>query len=389
MRVLAFCDYYSPTSCGGSERVAREVYTRLVRDHGVNVTLVGSVPAGDLSATPRLDEADAEMATVLVPAHDLSAQLGVQLLLSGRLPAAANRLLRRVRPDVLHANSLHFQSTFVAAALAQRYRLPLVTTAHLGGSDALRGSLRAAAAGWDHTLGRMAVAASSGLVAVSESVAAHLRRLGAGRRPLTVAPNGVDHARFHPGSRVDADGPLRLGYVGRLITNKGPDLLLDATARAVAAGTDLRLTFIGDGPMRNHLQRDVDRAGLRHLVTFTGQVDDVADRLRELDVVARPSYTEGLPLAVIEAMASGAVVVCTAIPGNLELVQHGVTGLVVPIGAAAALASALTRLAEDHGLLRQLRVNALAHAARYSWDTSAALHLDALQQAAATERISA
>lgn len=374
IRVLTFCDYYRPDSCGGAERVAREVATRLVRDHGAEVRVVGAVPGGQPGSTP-------ELPAVLVPGHDLSGRIGVQLMLSRQLPRAAAEVVRSWRPDVLHAHGLHFQSSLVAAALARRYGVPLVITAHLGDGAALGRALRAATAGWDHTIGRAVVAASTGLVAVSSSVGRHLRRLGAGDRPVTVAPNGVDHDAFHPHGRAPASGQLRVGFVGRLIANKGPGLLLDGSARAIADGADLGLTFVGDGPLRPALERAAAEAGLAGRVQFTGQVRDVAQRLRGIDVLVRPSFTEGLPLAVLEAMASGAVVVASAVPGNLELITPDRTGLVVPVGNPAAIGSALGRLAGDPALLARLRSAALAAAAGYRWEASAAHHLGALQAA--------
>ncbi len=379
MRVLGFCDYYVPDSCGGSERVAREVYGRLAADHGVEMTVVGAIPGGSLRGIVRASRDGVD--SVLVPAQDLSDRLGVQLLASRRLPQLANGLVRRLRPDVLHANSLHFQSTLVAAALARRYRIPLVTTAHLAGGEALERRLRLAAAGWDHTLGRGIVAASTGLVAVSEAVAAHVRTLGLGRRRLTVAPNGVDHDLFHARGRVERPGPLRVGFVGRLIVNKGPDVFLRGAADALAAGADLRLTLVGDGPMRAQLEAMAQQPPLRGRVEFTGQVDDVAVRMRELDVVVRSSFTEGLPLAVVEAMASGAVVIASDVPGNLELITHRENGWVFPAGDSRALAEALRTLDQDRELLRTLRVAALGRARSFSWQDSSERHLSALTAA--------
>ena len=380
MRVLGFCDYYSPDSCGGSERVAREVYRRLATDHGIDVTDVGGVPVppGDRAGIGRENEQGVR--SVLVPAHDLSARVGVQLLVSRRLPRAATELVTSWKPDVMHANSLHFQSTLVAAALARRHRIPLITTAHLAGNEGLDLGLRLAATGWDQTVGRTAVAASTAMVAVSNAVAAHVRTLGLGRRPMTVAYNGVDHDVFHARGRRDECGPaapLRVGFVGRLITNKGPDLFLRGAIQALAAGANLQLVIVGAGPMRADLQALALDPLLRGRIEFTGQVNDVAQRMRELDVVVRSSYTEGLPLAVVEAMASGAVVVASDVPGNLELVSHRRTGYVFPAGNSAKLAEALQVLARDRAQLAVLRDAALKRAVQFSWARSAACHRDA------------
>jgi glycosyltransferase involved in cell wall biosynthesis len=384
MRVLAFCDYYQPDSCGGSERVAREVYQRLAANHDVDITVIGAVPSMQGTQRAVVRGGDHGVASVLVPAHDLSDRLGVQLLLSGRLPRLAADLVRTFKPTVLHANSLHFQSTLIAAGLARRYRIPLVTTAHLAGAESLDRGLRIAATGWDQTMGRAIIAASTGVVAVSEAVAAHVRTLGLGQRKLTVALNGVDHDVFHARGRTDDDTrPLRVGFVGRLITNKGPDVFLRGVARALELGADLQISVIGDGPMRAQLQEMAQLPPLAGRVEFTGQVDDVARRMRELDVVVRSSFTEGLPLAVVEAMASGVVVVASDVPGNVELVSHEVSGYIFPVGDIDTLASRLGSLDRDRARLRVLQQRAVENAASFSWDSSSERHMHALMEAIA------
>lgn len=377
MRLLAFCDYYSPHSCGGAERVAREIYRRLVTDHGVDVTVVGTGSGAD--SYDRIDPQG--IREVFVPGRDLSKPLGVQLCVASDLRAVIGRLERTWRPTVLHANSLHFHSTVLAARLTRRSGVPLVTTAHLGSVKALPTRLRLGAQAWDSSLGRFVVRRSSKLVAVSQSVATYLQQLGAEPDKVSVAPNGVDHDAFHPDGRTARRGPLRVGFVGRLIANKGPDVLLEAVALAGCLGADLQVVIIGDGPMRPALTARSAKPDLVDRVRFTGQVDDVATLLRSVDVVVRPSYTEGLPLAVIEAMACGAVVVSSDVAGNLELVTDSENGLVFPAGDAPALAAALARLAGDPQLLAGLADKAISRAADFSWDTSTRLHLLALQQA--------
>lgn len=314
------------------------------------------------------------------PGHDLSKALGVQLTVSAPLLRGARQVIRRFGPDLLHANGLHFQGSIIAAHLARTHHLPLVTTAHLGGVDALTGPTRLAARTWDNTLGRYIVTASNALVPVSPSVAAHLRTIGGAHRHMEVALNGVDHDVFYPGTREPA-GPLRVGLVGRLIANKGPELALDALGQLRRDGLDIVLDLVGDGPLLTHLQDRAGRDGLAQAATFSGHVHDVAARLRTFDVVVRPSFTEGLPLTVLEAMASGAVVIASSVPGNVDLVEHERTGLLIPPGDAFALAAALRRLHDDRQLLGSLRRAALVAASRYSWDASALAHQRAIDWA--------
>ena len=385
VRVLAFSDYFTARTSGGAEKVAREVYARLIRDHSVDLVVVAAIPRHapiwePVGVFPR-------GSVLSFPGYDLAGALGVQLTVSAHLLRGAQQVIRRFRPDVLHANGLHFQGSVLAAHLARSHHLPLVSTAHLGGVDALSGLTRLAARTWDHSLGRYIVTASAALVPVSPSVADHLRTIGGTDRHMEVALNGVDHEVFYPvtreppGRHDSPGGGLRVGLVGRLIANKGPELALDALGRLRRDGLDVTLDVVGDGPLLEHLQDRAGRDGLAQAVTFSGHVQDVAARLRTFDVVVRPSFTEGLPLAVLEAMASGAVVVASSVPGNVDLVEHERTGLLVPPGDALALSAALRRLHDDRQLLGSLRRDALTAASRYTWDTSAAAHLRAIDWA--------
>jgi glycosyltransferase involved in cell wall biosynthesis len=383
VRLLAFCDYYSPSSCGGAERVAREIYTRLAQDHGVDVTVIGT---GGEATSVREQVGEHGIREILVPGTDLSRKLGVQLTVARSLRHVVASLERSVRPTILHANSLHFHSTIVAAGLARRSGVPLVTTAHLGSPEALPAKIRFGALAWDATLGRFVVRRSARIIAVSEAVAQHTRRLGARPANVAVAYNGVDTTRFNAQGRTPRRGPLRVGFVGRLIANKGPHLLLGAVARACASGAAIDAVITGDGPMRAALEERAAQPDLAGRVRFTGAVNDVPSALRDLDVLVRPSYTEGLPLGVLEAMACGAVVVCSDLPGNLELITDSESGLVFPAGNVDRLASALVRLAGDGQLLAGLADKAISRADDFSWDVAARVHFDALVAASCAER---
>jgi glycosyltransferase involved in cell wall biosynthesis len=367
LRVLAFCDYLSAASCGGSERVAIEVYWRLAAQ-GAEITVLTTGARGDGTVEG--------VRVVAVPTLDLAGVVRAQVALAPGAVTAAARLARHVRPHVLHANSLHFQTSLAAALLQRRLGVPLVATAHLGPVRFLRAGLRAAATAHERTVGRFILARSARAIAVSDSVAAHLRALGVPADRIEVVANGVDHRRFFPAPAVDPGpsaepGALSVAFVGRLIANKGPHLLVEALR---TAGPHVRATFLGDGPMRRGLEQRVARLGLGARVAFEGTVagPDVAERLRAADVLVRPSLTEGLPLAVLEAMASGTCVLASAVPGNLDLVEDDVTGLLFRPGDPAHLARQLARLAADPAL--RLRLAAAGHrrSLDYSWDATAA-----------------
>lgn len=142
-------------------------------------------------------------------------------------------------------------------------------------------------------------------------------------------------------------GPLRLVNIGRFAEQKGQLLLPEAIARARKAGADLHLTLVGDGPMRAEIETAIARHGVGDAVTLTGWLDEAGVRrvLSESHALVLPSFAEGLPMVVMEAMAAGRVVIATHIAGNPELVVPDETGWLVPAGDPVALADAMIRAA--------------------------------------------
>lgn len=161
---------------------------------------------------------------------------------------------------------------------------------------------------------------------------------------------GIEPARFAkpaPLPSAPPDGPLRLANIGRFAEQKGQLLLPEALAIARAAGADVHLTLVGDGPMRPEIEAAIAAHGVGGSVTLTGWLDEAGVRrvLAESHALLLPSFAEGLPMVVMEAMAAARPVIATAIAGNPELVLPGETGWLVPAGDPAALAGALTAAA--------------------------------------------
>jgi glycosyltransferase involved in cell wall biosynthesis len=362
LRVLAFCDYFATDSSGGSERVAAEVYGRLTTA-GADLVLL-TTPTG---ATPKLEP----FPVIARRGYDLSRLIGGQFSVSPAAWRAGFAWERRHRPQVIHTHSLHFHGSVVAATVARRRGVPLVTTAHVASLDELGGALQTATQAYEAILGRYITRASAATIAVSESVARHLRSRGVPNDRIHVVPNGVDHERFPPSPTPHPAKPTIL-FVGRLIANKGPDLLLRAAARLRAERRAFRLVFVGDGPLQARLESTAAELGLAGDVTFPGHVSDVHRWIAESTLIVRPSYTEGMPLTVLEAMAVGRCVVASDLEANRELVRDGETGLVFRTGDSMSLADALRRLLDDPALTGRLADGARWAATQYSWDAAAA-----------------
>jgi glycosyltransferase involved in cell wall biosynthesis len=159
----------------------------------------------------------------------------------------------------------------------------------------------------------------------------------------------VDPDRYPPmieERRARAPGPLRVLFVGRLVPEKGPGVLLDAAA---AMSRPIELRVVGDGPLRDVLAAQVERLGLRDRVVLTGPLgqNELPEQYAWADAFCLPSFAEGLPVVLMEAMSTGLPVVTTRIAGIPELVEDGVSGLTVFPGRPDLVAAALTALAED------------------------------------------
>jgi glycosyltransferase involved in cell wall biosynthesis len=168
---------------------------------------------------------------------------------------------------------------------------------------------------------------------------------------LHVLRCGIDVHRFSPapGGGGRSDRPARLLAVGRLDVRKGHVLLVEALGRLVRAGLDARLTIVGEGPERGpleHLARDLGVADRLELPGAVGQ-DDIPAYFRDADIFSMPSFAEGVPTVLMEAMASGLPVVAPRIMGIPELVEDGVTGTLVTPADVDELADALRRQIED------------------------------------------
>ncbi len=198
---------------------------------------------------------------------------------------------------------------------------------------------------------------------------ADLAAASAGGVPIRMIPNGVDAARFAPAGELSREGPVRLVFVGRLVRQKGLDVLLEALARLPAEAC-FEVEIVGDGPLRAELASLAGRLGLAAKVRFSGWVSraDMPETLRRADAFVFPSRDEGMPNAVLEAMASGLAVAATRIAGNEELVEDGRTGFLVPPDDPAALSAVVARLVADRNLCWRLgRAGRDKAVGEYSW----------------------
>ncbi|WP_164659677.1 glycosyltransferase [Tropicibacter sp. Alg240-R139] len=163
---------------------------------------------------------------------------------------------------------------------------------------------------------------------------------------LHVVHCGIEPAAFDNWKPVP-QGPLRLVAIGRFVEQKGQMVLVRALRRLKDSHPDVQLTLVGDGEMRGDLEHAVAQAGLGDMVRFTGWLDQdgVQAEIDAAHALVMPSFAEGLPMVIMEAMAAARPVIATYIAGTPELVMEGQTGWLVPAGDDQALAKAIEELA--------------------------------------------
>ncbi|MEZ5184406.1 MAG: glycosyltransferase [Candidatus Nanopelagicales bacterium] len=273
----------------------------------------------DNAHSPNLDVAD----------YARDAGVPVRLLrCGGRFdPGAVRRLradIRGMAADLLH---VHGYKANLYGYLATRWGVPVVATNHRFDTGPLNRFDK-------HVLPRF-----DAVFAVSDEARDALRAQYGIASAMTI-PNGVDPRAFDDvPATLHLPHPL-VGMVARLAPEKAPTDFL-ATAAALPGAT---FALIGDGPMRQDLER---RASPN--VTFTGFRDDMPGVYAGLDVLVQPSYREGMPMTILEAMASGVAVVATRVGAAADVIEDGRTGLLVEPADVAALTEAVRRLIDDPG----------------------------------------
>jgi glycosyltransferase involved in cell wall biosynthesis len=173
-----------------------------------------------------------------------------------------------------------------------------------------------------------------------------------------------------------AGGRPRVLCVGRLVQEKGHAVLLQATAQLAREGHELEVALVGSGPLRDQLEGLARRLGIGDRVDFAGALgyEQVRQRYAMATLFCSPSFAEGLPVVLMEAMASGRAVIATAIAGVRELVHDEQTGLLVTPGRPDELAAAIARLLEDPDLRKRLsRAGRRRVASEFDVDRSAQL----------------
>jgi glycosyltransferase involved in cell wall biosynthesis len=255
-------------------------------------------------------------------------------------------LIRQLQVDLVHA---HLPKAHILAGLAGRLtNRPVVATIH----------------GMDITSLELGITRSVGshLTVVCQDAYSQALALGVPAERLTLIPNGVDTktyssnrsgATFRKSLRLPPDAPL-VGMVGRLAWEKGPDQFLRAAERVLKQRPEVHFAFVGEGPMEMDLKEQIASTGLSERVHMPGVWTNTWEVYPAFDILAQTSRVEGMPFAILEAMACGCPVVAMAVGGVAELIEVGTTGLISAAGDWSGLGDAIVKLLDNPERMKQM-----------------------------------
>ncbi|MEK7076784.1 MAG: glycosyltransferase [Patescibacteria group bacterium] len=345
---------------GGAQRYVYDIATNVPRDRFEPVVAAG----GDGVLIDKLKSAG--IRTIAIRALDRDISIIKEILSFFSLLA----IYRRECPSVIHANSSKAGGIGAAAAwiyklLPGAHRPLIVFTAHGWGFNEPR--TRAA---------RIAIAAASAIAGIFQDVVICINAADAEsasrlirKNKIVLIPNGI--SAFTTMARDDAQrelsrinartivsGEFLIGTIAELTKNKGHEYLLDALALVHARGGRVRAIWIGEGELRDMLEKKIRTRGLEKMIFLAGFLDDARKYLSAFDIFVLPSLKEGTPYTILEAMYAGIPVIATHTGGIPNLIQDNKAGILVRPADARELATAIERASRDVALLESLARNA-------------------------------
>ena len=262
--------------------------------------------------------------------------------------------------DIIHTHE--FRSNVIGLVCARLRRLPVVATCHGWIANSAKGKIRV-------FLDRLALYFFDHIIVVSKKLQAQLNRQGIGMARTSALPNAVAFENF---LRVPGESRFRnelgvqsstvlIANIGRLSPEKGQFEFIRAASAVLRDYPDVRFILIGIGPDQSRLVQLVNEYGIAGKVIFCGYRADMPNIYSSLDLVVQSSFTEGMPNVILEAAAMEIPVIATQVGGTAEIIEHGVSGILVRPGATEELASAVLNF-----LRHRMKHQDMARRAAYS-----------------------
>lgn len=311
-----------------------------------------------------------------------------------RIALGLRRILQREQPDILHTHGV--RANFFGRIVARRLKtIKVVTTVHsVLHHDYNRWPIKLLTYAMEYSTRRL----SDRFICVSQEIKQEVVDSGIPSSRVSVIPNGIDLNRFDSG-RFDTDrrkarlkqelglpaDSFVIGTAARLRPVKGVHLLIEAAAELNKQSPDIysniHIVVIGDGPQRPELEELANRLGVSRHVHFPGFKENIIPYLTGFDCFANVSLSEGLPLAVLEAMACKIPVVASAVGAVPEVIEDGVDGILVEKGSIPSIVKGLSRIIANETLRKSLAEKAYEKVVNsYTTDVMSRKNLETYQE---------
>lgn len=367
LRVALFSGNYNYTRDGPTQALNLLVGHLLARGAAVRIY-------APTAATPAFEHTGdlVSVASVALPGERGEYRMALGL------PRAIRRDLERFAPNIVHLSAPDVLG-HRAVSWARARDIPRVASLHTRFETYLRyyhlGALEPALVG----IQKRFYDRVDRVMPPAQSMADVIGGWGV-RTPITIWSRGIDHDRFTPGRRDlgwrrefgIADGEVAVGFLGRVVKEKGLDVFAQVMATLRERGVPARTLVVGEGPAREWFAAEVPDA------VFAGfqSGDDLGRAVASMDVFFNPSVTETFGNVTLEAMAAGVPVVAARATGAVDLVEPGITGFLVPPRDCDAYADAIARIVAEPALRRAMGEAGHRKAAGYRWDTANQAVLD-------------
>jgi len=284
-------------------------------------------------------------------------------------------IIKRENPELIHAHSHLFLTTYAAIKTAKKLGIPSVVTVH-GVSAERNNAVNLLQKLYLKSMSTKIFQSNTITVCLNKNDAKQILSFGCPVNKIRLVRNPVDVDMFKPCPKKEQDNLVV--WIGRFVHEKGLEYLIDAAKLVQSHINDVSFVLVGDGPLKHKLEYLIKNRELSNNVSLIGPLEheEIAGVLAKASIFAFPSLKEGMPKAVLEAMATGKAVVASDISGMDEIIDNGFNGVLVRPRNASTLGDTITALLNDKKLRNRLGRNARQTILKYfTWEK----HLDLLR----------
>ena len=363
MRIAYICQFYKPV-IGGVEEVIYELATRMAKQHEVHVFTSDFDKSGRIPVKEEIIEG--------VHVHRLR-----HLFHLTRFSPFWPSLLWNFKSefgkfDIIHVHVFGHPFTFIGSLLARLNKIPLVITTHCPWTDKFRTGLTKFFLFFSYNLNRLSLNWADRIIAITPWEMLFIEKYGGKKEKITVIPNGVNSIFFEKikcnqfRKKYGIKGKIVL-FFGRFNVTKGPDKLALAGREILKARKDVHFVFVGpDEGVKDDVRR-IAKGQKNMLVLDPIKKEDVAELYQAADVYVLPSYREGLPLTLFEAMASGLPIVASPVQGIPYEMKEPENGFFVQYGDIDGLKKNILKIIDNKNLAGKISKNNRKKAKSYDW----------------------